>query len=102
MVCLAKVKTTVVLDKRLLEAFKNRSNARRGKARSLSLELEEAIRAYSPSEAITLLASKLGISISRYPSVDEVARNRPKVQGVSAGEIVRRMRDERGNRLSEQ
>ena len=60
----------------------------------MSSELEEAIRAFSPQEVIRSLATRLGLKIDRYPSLEEVARDRPRVN-VSAAEVLRELRDHR-------
>lgn len=64
----------------------------------LSSELEEALRAFSPLEVIKSLAARLDVKIDRYPSLDEVSRNRPSV-AAAAGNILRQMRDERAQRV---
>ena len=95
---MAKTKTTVQVDSELLEQFKATAAAKHGGLRALSSELEEAIRAFSPQEVIKSLANKLGLKIERYPSLDDVVRDRPSVSG-SAGQTVREMRDDRANSL---
>ena len=97
-VLLAKTKTTVQIDSRLLEQFRTLAAAKHGGSRALSSELEEAIRAFSPEEVIRSLASRLGLKIDRYPSLDEVARDRPRVKA-SAAETVRELRDRRAKGL---
>lgn len=64
----------------------------------LSAEFEEALRAFSPLEIIRSLTKRMGIMIDRYPSVDEVSRNRKRV-AASSGKVVREMRDERAQRI---
>lgn len=98
MASLPKTKTTIVIDGRLLDQFRALVVSKHGSARMLSSELEEAIRAYSPPEIIKSLAAKLGLESRRYPSVEEVARGRPRIRS-SAGRVVREMRDERARRL---
>ena len=93
-----KTKTTVVIDKGLLEQFKRLALLRYGTARSLSLELEKAIRAFTPPEILSLVAKRLNLSIDSYPSLDEIERTRVRVTA-SAGTVVRKMRDEREKRL---
>jgi hypothetical protein len=98
MVNLAKTKTTIQVDSRLLEQFKALAAAKHGGSRALSSELEEAIRAFSPQEIIRSVADRLGLKMDRYPSLEEVARRRPSVKA-SAGKIVREMRNHRANSL---
>lgn len=93
-----RTKTTVVIDEQLLQQFKALVVSKHGSSRMLSSELEEAIRAFSPQEIIRSLAARLGLDISRYPSLDEVSRSRPKLSA-SAGDAVRGLRDERARRL---
>ncbi len=94
----AKTKTTIVVDSRLLDEFKRLTSLKNGTSRTLSLEFEEAIRAFSPPEILLALAERLNLKITKYPSLDEIARNRPRVN-VSSGEVVREMRDERDHSL---
>ena len=94
-----KTKTTIVVDKQLLDQFKRLTSLKRGTSRTLSAELEEAIKAFSPPETLSSLAAKLNLKIDRFPSLNEIVQNRPKV-GVSAGTIIRGMRDERKHSLS--
>ena len=86
------------LDSRLLEQFRALAAAKHGGSRALSSELEEAIRAFSPQEIIRSLASSLGLKIDRYPSLEEVARDRPSVSA-SAADTVRELRDHRAESL---
>lgn len=94
-----KTKTTIVVDKQLLDQFKRLTSAKHGSPRTLSSELEEAIRAFSPPEILSSLAAKLNLKIDRFPSLDEIVQIRPKVN-ISAGRIIREMRDEREHSLS--
>jgi len=94
MVNLVKVKTTVQVDSRLLEQFRALAAAKHGGTRALSSELEEAIRAFSPQEVIRSLAANLNLKVNRYPSLEDVARDRPSVN-VSAAETLRELRDHR-------
>jgi len=91
---LAKTKTTIQVESRLLEQFRGLAASKHGGSRALSSELEEAIRAFSPQEVIRSLATRLGLKIDRYPSLEEVARDRPRVN-VSAAEVLRELRDHR-------
>lgn len=95
---LTKTKTTIVIDDKLLEDFRRLAASKYGTARMMSSEIEEALRAFSPLETIKGLATKLGLKINRYPSVSEVSRKRPRV-AASSGKVVRKMRDERAQRL---
>jgi len=96
--CMQKVKTTLVVDKRLLDQFKKLTSMKRGTSKALSTEFEEALRAFSPMEIISSLIAALSLKIDQYPSLGEVAKNRPRVK-ISAGRIVREMRDEREQRI---
>lgn len=89
-----RTKTTILIDERLLDQFRALVVSKHGSSRMLSLEFEEAVRAFLPTEVLRTLAGKLGIELGRYPSLEEVARSRPKLH-LSAGRIVRRTRDER-------
>ena len=91
---MTKTKTTILLDERLLEQFRTLTTAKHASSRMLRSEFEEAIRAFSPLEIIRSLADKLRLKIDQYPSLDKVARTRPRVR-LSAGKVVREMRDER-------
>jgi len=95
---LTKAKTTILVDDQLLKQFREMAASKYGTSRMLSSQFEEALRAFSALEVIKSLASRLGVKIDRYPSLDEVSRNRPRV-AASAGKIVREMRDERAQRL---
>lgn len=95
---MAKVKTTVLLDEHLLKQFRDLVASKYGTSRMLSSEFEEALKAFSPLEVIRSLAARLHVTIEQYPSLDEVSRNRPRVN-VSAGNVLREMRDERARRL---
>ena len=95
---MAKTKTTVEVDSNLLQQFKALAAANHGGSRALSSEFEEAMRAFSPQEIIRLIASRLSLKIDRYPSLDDIARDRPSL-GTSAGETVREMRNHRVNSL---
>jgi len=92
------VKTTVLLDEHLLKQFRELVASKYGTSRMLSSEFEEALKAFSPLEVIRSLAARLHVTIEQYPSLDEVSRNRPRVN-VSAGKVLREMRDERARRL---
>ena len=93
-----KVKTTILIDKHLLDQFKRLASAKHGTSRTLSAEFEKALRASSPSEILTAAATRLNLAIDRYPSLDEIIQKRPRVD-VSAGTTVREMRDGRGQRV---
>jgi hypothetical protein len=95
---LTKTKTTIVIDGQLVKQFRDLASSRHGTSRTLNSELEEALRAFSPLEVIKSLAARLDVKIDRYPSLDEVSRNRPRV-AASTGKILRQMRDERAQRL---
>jgi len=64
-----------------------------------SLAVEEAIRCFNAVELLKSASIAMGFVTGAYPSVREVEERRPKL-GTSAGEEVRRMRDERQSRLS--
>jgi len=71
-----------------------------GTPRALSLEFEEAIKAFSPPEILSGLAERLGLKIEKYPSLDEIAQRRPRAgTKFSAAKVVREMRDEREQRV---
>ena len=93
-----KVKTTVLIDKDLLDQFKKLASVKHGTSKALSSEFEEALRAFSPLEIMSSLIATLNLKIGQYPSLEEVAKNRPRVK-ISAGRIVREMRDEREQRI---
>lgn len=95
---MTRTKTTIVVDDQLLKQFRDLASSKHGTSRMLSSELEEALRAFSPLEVIKSLAARLDVKIDRYPSLDEVSRNRPRV-AASAGKILRQMRDERAQRV---
>ena len=95
---LQKVKTTVLIDKNLLDQFKKLTSMKHGTSKALSSEFEEALRSFSPLEIMSSLIATLNLKIGQYPSLEEVAKNRPRVR-ISAGRIVREMRDEREQRI---
>jgi len=95
---MAKAKTTILIDKDLLDQFKRLASLKHGTTRSLSSEIEEALRAFSPFEILSSAAKRLGQRIDHYPSLREVAKNRPRVK-ISAATVVREMRDERERHL---
>jgi len=96
-----KTKTTILIDDDLLEQFRGLAASKPGGLRMLNSEFEEALRAFSPLEVIRSSAARLGLRIDRYPSLEEVTRSRPRVS-VSAGRVLREMRDERAQRLRHQ
>jgi len=95
---LAKTKTTILVDDRILDQIRNLATSKHGTSRMMSAEIEDALRAFSPLETIMALAARLNLKIDRYPSLDEVSRSRPRI-ATSAGKTVRKMRDERSRRL---
>jgi len=95
---LARTKTTILVDDRVLEQIRSLAASKHGTSRMMSAEIEDALRAFSPLETIMALAAKLNLKVDRYPSLDEVTRSRPKLP-TSAGKTVRKMRDERPKRL---
>jgi len=95
---LARTKTTILVDDRVLEQIRNLATSKHGTSRMMSAEIEEALRAFSPLETIKALAARLDVKVDKYPSLDEVSRSRPRL-ATSAGKTVRKMRDERSRRL---
>jgi len=93
------VKTTIVVDEKAWTEFKRVVSSRYGGVRKLSSAVEEAIRSFNAVEMLNSFSSSMGLDASVYPSIREVEIRRPKL-GTSAGEVVRRMRDERGIRIS--
>jgi len=97
---MARTKTTVLVDRHLLDQFRRLSSVKHGTPRALSLEFEEAIRAFSPPEILSRLAERLGLKIEKYPSLDEIAQRRPRAGAkFSAARVVREMRDGREQRV---
>jgi len=95
---MAKTKTTILIEKDILDQFKRLVSLKHGATRNLSLEIEEALRAFSPFEILSSAAARLSQKIDHYPSLKEVVKNRPRVD-ISAGTIVREMRDERARNV---
>jgi len=93
------VKTTVVVDERVWREFKRFVSSRYGNLRSLSAAVEDAVKCFNTAGLLSELSSALGLEASTYPSSLEVKARRPRL-GTSAGEAVRRMRDEREARIS--
>jgi len=93
------VKTTIVVDEKAWTEFKKVVSSRYGGVRKLSSAVEEAIRCFNAAEMLNSFSSSVGLDTSVYPSIREVKARRPKL-GTSAGEVVRKMRDERGTRIS--
>lgn len=92
------VKTTVNIDEKVWESFKNTVNRRYGGSRNLSKMVEEAIRNYNTLEILRSSAKTLEIEISEYPSSTEIEANRPVMEDDST-DIIREMRDDRESRL---
>jgi len=95
---LARSKTTILVDDRVLMQIRNLATWKHGTSRMMSTEIEDALRAFSPLETIMALAARLNLKVDKYPSLDEVSRSRPRL-ATSAGKTVRKMRDERSRHL---
>jgi len=93
------VKTTIVIDEETWNEFKRSVSSMYGSPRMTSQAVEEAIKCFNSVELLKRFSNAIGLFASGYPSVREVQERRPKLE-TSAGEEVRRMRDERHARLS--
>jgi len=96
---LGVVKTTVVIDEETWNEFKRSVSSRYGSLRMASLAVEEALKCFNAIKLLKKFSEAIGFVTSVYQSVREVEERRPKM-GTSAGEEVRRLRDERQDRLS--
>jgi len=92
------IKTTIVVDEELWNRFKEFVFQRYGSYRKLSEAIEESIKTMDPVGLIMEFAKLMGIS-GAFPSSREIVERRPSVD-VSAGQVVREMRNEREKRLS--
>jgi len=88
------VKTSLSIDEKVWQDFRKMALGRYGSTKRLSSIVEEALRTYDTRSLMEELGKKLGLTISTYPSSKELKEARPSVK-VSAGDIVREMRDER-------
>jgi len=93
------IKTTILVDEKTWNEFRRSVSRRYGSPRMASQAVEEAIRSFNSFELLKRFSEAAGLITSTYPSVKEIQERRPKL-GTSAGEEVRRMRDERQARLS--
>ena len=87
------VKTTIVVDEKTWKEFKKMVSLRYGSSRFTSPAVEEAIKCFNITELLKKFLDAVGCSLAAYPSLKEVEERRPKL-GTSAGEEIRRMRDE--------
>jgi len=88
------IKTTINIDEEAWNEFKKTVSSRYGSIRKLSYAVEEAIQCFNTAELLNRFSEMRGINASVYPSIREVEERRPRLE-VSAGEVVRAMRDER-------
>ena len=93
------VKTTLVIDEETWNEFKRSVSSRYGSLKKVSFAVEEALRSFNTIELLEDFSKSKGFVINTYPSLREVEERRPKLK-TSAGEEVRRLRDERQARLS--
>jgi len=92
------IKTTIVVDEELWKRFKEFVFQRYGSYRKLSEAIEESIKTMDSVGLILEFAKLMGIS-GIFPSSREIVKRRPSVD-VSAGKVLREMRDDRETRLS--
>ncbi|MEM2843070.1 MAG: hypothetical protein QXZ53_04245 [Candidatus Bathyarchaeia archaeon] len=92
------IKTTIIIDEETWSEFKKIVSLRYGNLRMISHAIEEAIKCFNVVEVLKGFSNAMGLAINEYPSSNEVKEKRPKLNS-SAGKEVRRMRDERQNRL---
>jgi len=88
------IKTTINIDEEAWNEFKKTVSSRYGSIRKLSYAVEEAIRCFNTAGLLNRFSEMRGINAGVYPSIREVEERRPRLE-VSAGEVVRAMRDER-------
>ena len=96
---MGEVKTTIVLDEKVWSEFRNYVLSRHGSVRKFSLGVAEALQSFNSLGILESLTNSMKIEVSPYPSSTEVKARRPKAK-VSAGRIIREMRDARQTRLS--
>jgi hypothetical protein len=96
---LATVKTTILLDEKVWSEFRRFVEEAYGTTRKMSTGVEEALRSFTPAAVLETFASSVGLVLDSYPSSQEIMSHRPKVRASTAA-TIRRMRDERGKRLS--
>ena len=89
-----RAKVTLSVDEEVLrEARPNMVK----KGVSMSAAFEEALKSFTTKYELTKLAEALGIKVE-YVSYEDVIRRRKK--GGDSGKLIRRMRDDRANRIS--
>jgi hypothetical protein len=93
------IKTTIVIDEEAWKEFKRSVSSIYGSLRMTSFAVEEAIKCFNAVDLLKDFSNAMALNASGYPSVREVEERRPKLR-TSAGEELRRMRDERQTRLS--
>ncbi len=93
------VKTTLVLNEKIWSEFRRFVETAYGTTRKMSADVEEALGSFTPVAVLEDFASSAGIVLDSYPSSQEIVSRRPKVK-VSTAKTIRRMRDERKERVS--
>lgn len=96
---MGEVKTTLVLDDKVWSEFRNYVLSKYGSIRKFSLGVTEALQSFNSLGLLESLTNSMKIELSSYPSSKEVKARRPKTK-VSAGRIIREMRDARQTHLS--
>jgi hypothetical protein len=93
------VKTTIMMDERLLKRLRESMLRRHGSYRKLGETVEESVKMFDPEGTLAALLRATGTEPSDYPSCAEVIASRPKID-LSAGRVIREMRDDRVDRVS--
>ena len=96
---MGEVKTTIVLDEKVWSEFRNYVLSKYGSVRKLRLGVTEALKSFNSLGVLESLTNSMKVESTPYPSSKEVKARRPKAK-VSAGRIIREMRDVRQTRLS--
>ncbi len=96
---MSKVKTTIIVNEKVWNQFKETISSRYGSHRNLSSAVEQAIKCFNAAELLNSFSDAMGFDAKIYPSIRDVENRRPKLR-TSAGKIVREMRDERETRIS--
>lgn len=96
---MGSIKISINIDEEMWNEFKRTVSSHYGNVRGLSTTVEEAIKCFNTAELLNRFTELKGIDVSTYPSLREIEEKRPQLK-VSAGEAVRKMRDEREARIS--
>lgn len=91
---MSKVKTTIIVNEKVWNQFKETISSRYGSHRNLSSAVEQAIKCFNAVELLNSFSDAMRFDTKIYPSIRDVENRRPKLKR-SAGKIVREMRDER-------